>query len=264
MEKARKGEFVLGMHCSSLNQQVVEVIGMAGADFTIIGMEMEQTDLSQLENLVRVADSAGIPSMVKIRRNDPLLAIDAFNAGAHFVMAPHQLNADHVEAMIKASRFAPEGLRGLCPVARYVRYGVDRSNKAIEGTHAYPMIIPIIEDKEAIDNIDDILEVDGLGIIEIGPWDLSQSLGCKNPDMSYGNKETWEAIEIVAAKCKEKKLPLLGPFWQPQEFSSIQELINFQRDKLMPLGFTAFYDGDLFSVGRYLGRLNRARMNLNR
>src|SRR5688500_777042 len=200
LKRAKAGEFLFGMHCSSTNEQVVETIGMAGAEFTIIGMEMEQIDLSRLETLLRVADSVGIPSMVKIRRNDPLLAIDAFNSGAHFVMAPHQLNADHVEAMIKASRFAPEGMRGLCPVARYVRYGTYPSSKAVEDTHSYPMVIPIIEDKEALDNVDEILSVPGLGIVEIGPWDLSQSLGCKNPDMSYANKETYEAIEMVAAK----------------------------------------------------------------
>jgi len=258
VRRARERELIFGMHCSSPCPQAVEVIGMGGADYVIIGMEIEQLDLSRLEDLVRTADGVGIPSMVKIRRNDPKLASDAFNAGAQFVMAPHITSASQLEAMITASRFAPEGARGLCPVARYVAYGMMPTAKAIEATHAYPMIIPIIEDREAIDNIDEILRIEETSIIEIGPWDLSLSLGCKNPDLSYGNRETWEAIELVAARAKERGKVLLGPVWMPKEMSST-EIIAFQREKLGPLGFNVLYDGDLFSMGRYLGRLGRAR-----
>lgn len=239
-----------------MSAQAVEVAGFAGLDYVILGMEVESLDLGKLEDLLRAAELSGLVSMVKLRRSEPEMAADVFNAGAQFVMAPHITRAEQLHQLIHASRFTPDGLRGACPVARYVGYGAYPIAHAVEATRAYGMVIPIIEDKEALDNLDEILSVEGVDIIEIGPYDLSLSLRCKSPELIYGNPETMEAVKFIAAKAKERRKALLGPVWYQPELS-MSQLGRFQKEKLLPLGINMLYDGDLVSLMRYLNNLAR-------
>jgi 4-hydroxy-2-oxoheptanedioate aldolase len=256
IRRAREGRMLLGAHSSSMSAQAVEVAGFAGLDYIILGMEVESLDLGKLEDLLRAAERVGLVSTVKLRRSDPAMAADVFNAGAQFVMAPHITSAEQLQELIHASRFTPDGLRGACPVARYVGYGAYPMSHAVEATRKYGMVIPIIEDKEALDHLDEILSVDGIDIIEIGPYDLSLSLRCKSPELTYGNPETMEAIKMVAAKAKERRKVLLGPIWYQPDLS-VSQLGQLQRERLLPLGINLLYDADLLALMRYLNNLAR-------
>jgi 4-hydroxy-2-oxoheptanedioate aldolase len=256
VRRARDGHLLFGCHSSSLSAQAIEVAGFAGLDYVILGMEVESLDLGKLEDLLRAAERVGLVTTVKLRRSSPELAADVLNAGAQFVMAPHITSADELHKMIHASRFAPDGLRGVCPVARYVEYGALPLSRALEATRSYGMVIPIIEDVEALDNVDEIMSVDGVDIIEIGPYDLSLSLRCKKPELTYANPETMEAIQMVAAKARERRKVLLGPIWYQPDLS-VPELARKQRESLVPLGITLIYDGDLMSMMRYMSNMAR-------
>jgi 4-hydroxy-2-oxoheptanedioate aldolase len=248
---------LLGAHASSMSAQAIEVAGYAGLDYVILGMEVESLDLGKLEDLLRAAEAVGLVSTVKLRRSDPDLAADVFNAGAQFVMAPHITSADKLQEIIHASRFTPDGRRGACPVARYVGYGAYPMSRAVEATRSYGMVVPIIEDKEALDHLDEILSVDGIDIIEIGPYDLSLSLRVKTPEKTYGNPETMEAIQMISAKARERRKVLLGPIWYEPDLSA-SELGRLQREKLLPLGINLLYDGDLLALMRYFNGLARS------
>ncbi len=258
LTRASRGQLLMGMHCSTMSAQAVELAGLANLDYVILGTEVEQVDPSRLEDLVRTADGAGLASIIKLRRNDPNLAVDAFTTGAQFVLAPHITTGEEYQRMIDASRFAPEGLRGICPVGRFVGYGTTPLRKVIEATRRYNMIIPSIEEREAVDNIDDILSVDEGGILDIGPYDLSLSLGCDAPEHMYANKETMEAIDLVAAKAKEKNKALLGPVWPRGDLSG-QEHAAFLRERLQSRGFHLLYDGDLSAMLRHFSRMSGMR-----
>lgn len=258
IERARRGDIILGLHISSVSPNVVELAGMAGIDFCVIGMESESVSPHQLEELLRAGEGSGLVTMVKIRRPNPDLVEDAFTAGTQFVTAPHIVSAEQLGQMIEASRFANHGGgRGVCAVARYVGYGTKSIASVVAAANAYSPVIPIIEDKEALDNLDEILELCKGGIIEIGPFDLSLSLNCERP-MGYGNEEVMEAIDVIGAKAKEMNISIISPVRYLGGMTR-KEQIAHMHSELVTRGINMLYDGDLFLLKRELGYMAALR-----
>ncbi len=89
---------------------------------------------------------------------------------------PQITNAKQAEEMIKLAKFAPSGMRGVCRFVRAANYSsMDRFEYFKEANES--IIILQLEGQEAIDNLEDIIKVEGIDIVFIGPYDLSQSLG---------------------------------------------------------------------------------------
>lgn len=237
--RVRSGQVTLGFHCTSLSPQVVEAMGLTGLDYVIISREVEQLDPSTMENLIRAANATNQVPMIKLRRTSPDEVVDALTAGAPMVLVPHVTTREELDLMVEASRFPPKGTRGLCAVARYAGFGATSLEAARAYANKEASIIPIIEDKEALDNLDDIMSSPDIEIIEVGPWDLSQSLGVI-PEKSYGNPETMRAIEDICAAAKKHGKKILAPTWLPPPGSNV-DLIKLQQDELISRGITLIY-----------------------
>jgi 4-hydroxy-2-oxoheptanedioate aldolase len=214
-------------------------MGLTGLDYVIISREVEQLDPSTMENLLRAANATQQVPMIKLRHNTPEEVVDALTAGAPMVLVPHVTTRAQLDRLVAASRFPPKGTRGLCAVARYAGFGATSLESARAYANREPSIIPIIEDKAALDNLDDIMSSPDIEIVEIGPWDLSQSLGVI-PEKSYGNPETMRAVEAVCAAAKRHGKKILAPTWLPAPGSKV-DLIQLQHDELVSRGITLIY-----------------------
>jgi len=248
-ERARSGRTCLGVHCSTMSPQTVELMGLLGLDYVIVSTEVESIDPSRVEDLLRAADASKTVPMVKLRRNAPELVSDALNAGAPLVMVPHVRTRTELEAAISASRFAPLGTRGLCPAARYAGFGSRPVQLATQLAHESISVIPIIEDKEALGHLDELFDVPGVEIYEIGPFDLSHSLGVP-PDRAYENPETLSAIEKICAAAARHGKSLLAPLWLPREPLAPQEIIERQVRELVARGINMLYHADVVMLAR--------------
>jgi 2-keto-3-deoxy-L-rhamnonate aldolase RhmA len=214
-DKIEAGEFVLGTGCSTANPVSVEILGYNGFDFVICDTEVLMVNPETLENMIRAAEASGTVPVVKLKRNDPQFIQDALNAGAPIVKVPHVKSAADLERAMDAAYFKPRGSRGLCPVARANLYAQGRMADLISWTNDNVMVIPIIEDREAIENIDEIMAVEGVSVYDVGPADLANSYGVQ-PDLGFSNPEIEDALIRVldAAERHGKKVmttPLFGP-----------------------------------------------------
>ena len=239
--RAREGKVCLGVHMSSMSPQIVELMGLLGLDFVIVSSEVESLDLSRMEDMIRAAQSAGTVPSVKIRRFDPKLVDDAMSAGAPMVMVPHVKTRAMLDEMIRASRFEPFGTRALCPVARYTGYGsrpLSESRKTANEDHT---LIPILEDREALDHLDEIISCEDVDIFEIGPFDMSQSLGLARPEASYDNPETMRAVEQIGKVARKYGKGLLAPLWMHPGCDTAPKLVQLQIDRLVSVGVNCFY-----------------------
>jgi 2-keto-3-deoxy-L-rhamnonate aldolase RhmA len=250
-ERARSRKICIGVHHSAMSPQIIELYGHLGIDYVIVSMEVESLDKYTMENCLRAADASRTVPVVKTLRNDPLLIEEVFNAGAPMVMVPHVINRKEIDTALRASRFLQggKGTRGLCPVSRYTGYGSGSMEDAVKAVNQGRNIIPIIEDREALPNLEEMISHPEVDIIEFGPFDMSQSLGLR-PDLSYGNPETMDALEKVGALCRKYGKGLVAPFWLPKDADSPHKVIDLQFEQLVKRGVTIFYGIEVLMLTR--------------
>jgi 4-hydroxy-2-oxoheptanedioate aldolase len=174
--KLEKGKNLLGMMHFTGSPMLIEVMGSAGMDFVNIDMEHSPIDSELAAHLVRAADAAGIAPFVRVPSVDPAMIKKMLNLGAQGIIIPHATRAD-CEAAVSAARYAPEGSRGSCPAIRASRYSQPDWAGYTRAANREVSVIPLLEDKEAIDDIEEILAIDGIDIVFLGPFDYSVALG---------------------------------------------------------------------------------------
>jgi len=211
--KIDAGEFVLGTGCSTASPVSMEILGYNGFDFVICDTEVLMVNPETLENMIRAAEATGTIPMVKLKANTPQFIQDAMNAGAPAVKVPHVTCADDLKRAMDSVYFAPRGNRGLCPVSRANQYAQGRMTDLIEWTNRHAMVIPIIEDKEAIERIDEIMAVEGVTVYDLGPVDLAHSYGLP-PDLGLLNPEVDNALcRVLESARKYGKKVMTTPFF---------------------------------------------------
>jgi 4-hydroxy-2-oxoheptanedioate aldolase len=240
-----------------MSPQLIELYGFAGLDFVVLGTEVEAMDNARMEDLLRAANAANTVPIVKLRRPEPVLVSETMNYGAPIVMVPHVTSGPQLQQMVLASRFEPHGTRGECPAGRYTAYGIMELEESREAVNISPCVIPIIEDREALDHLDEIAAVEGVDIIEIGPFDLSRSLGF--PGQSYRNPLVMEAIEAIAAAARKHGKAVLAPLWTSPETDSPSKIISWQIDQLVSRGVTLLYGVEVVLLAEYFRSLMSIR-----
>ncbi len=174
-EKLKKKQFTIGSWITIGNGDVAEIMVQAGFDWLTIDMEHSSIGYDRALELIRVVDLAGAVPLVRVGANDPLIIKRVMDAGAKGVIVPMVNSAKEAECAVAAVRYPPVGKRGV---------GLYRAQKYGTGFDAYlkwvareSIVIVQIEHKDAVENLDAILSVDGVDGFIVGPYDLSGSLG---------------------------------------------------------------------------------------
>ena len=120
------------------------------------------------------------------------------DAGCYGVICPMVNTAEDAERLVAYTNYPPRGTRSFGPIRAFLYGGQDYPQHANDTIVAFAMI----ETRQGLDNLEDILRVDGLEAIYIGPSDLSLALGCQ-PTFDEVDSPAAEAIEYILAKCRE-------------------------------------------------------------
>ncbi len=175
--KMREGGFCVGPFMKSASAAIVEVSGYAGLDFVLLDMEHGPVSYETLEHHILAAERVGTAPIVRVGAITESAIIRPLDKGAAGVLVPHVDSKSMAADVIRFSRFAPQGERGMDIYSRAAQYGhVPRQEylrRANEGT----LLAIQIEGAEGLHNLDEILAVPGSDVVFIGPYDLSQSLG---------------------------------------------------------------------------------------
>lgn len=173
----QNGEILLGTWLNTDSPQQAEIIGYAGFDFVLLDTEHSSYDIEASENLVRAAAAARIPAFVRVSQNTPAAIGKVLDFGAQGVMIPHVSSADAAQAAVRGAHYAPDGVRGAAPNVRAAQYGRVPWEEYLPRAQAQTIVMLQIEGQEGIDNLDTIMAVDGVDVLFVGPFDLSESLG---------------------------------------------------------------------------------------
>ncbi|WP_238006476.1 aldolase/citrate lyase family protein [Dactylosporangium sp. AC04546] len=155
--------------------EVCDLICVAGFDAVIIDMEHSTHSRRTVEFALTVAASRGVPAVVRVPDGTPATIQAVLDSGADAVLVPQVTSAQEARAAVAAARFAPEGRRGVNPWVRAARYGADENWLTTANSAA--AVIVMVEGGDAIEQIDEILQVPGLDAVFLGPVDLAASMG---------------------------------------------------------------------------------------
>jgi len=149
-----------------------EFLGSLGFDAVMGEMEHFTTSWQDIANMSRACDLWGMMSMVRINRNDSALITRTLDCGANGIMVPHVDTAEQARAVVTSAKYGPDGVRGQFGGRR--SFGVsDYHQQANENV----MVTVLLEDIVAINNLKEILTVDGIDVFFVVPGDLAQSMG---------------------------------------------------------------------------------------
>ncbi len=151
---------------------VIDFLGSIGFDGVWLEGEHGPVDYADIPDMTRACDVWGMTSIVRINLNLEGVLYRTLDLGAQGIVTPHIDTADQARDVVKATKFAPVGSRGMATSRQ--GYGVnDYFAKANDET----LIVVLIEDILAIQNLKDILEVNNIDVFFVAPGDLSQSMG---------------------------------------------------------------------------------------
>jgi 4-hydroxy-2-oxoheptanedioate aldolase len=175
-ERLARGDTVLGPFVNLASPALVEVAALAGFDFLVLDMEHAPLDVATIENLCRTADSVGIAPIVRVAKRDPVHILRALDLGPAAVQVPHVSTPQEAEDVVAAARYAPLGSRGMSPYTRAGRY-FSAGGAVTERINRETLVAIQVEGLQGIESLEEIVQVEGLDIVFLGPYDLSQAIG---------------------------------------------------------------------------------------
>jgi 4-hydroxy-2-oxoheptanedioate aldolase len=143
----------------------------------MLDTEHSAYDIAGCENLVRAADAAQLPCLVRVSDNEPTPIARVLEYGAQGIVIPHVSSRAEAEAAVCHAHYPPVGVRGAAPTIRAAHYGQIPWPDYMASASEETMVVLQIEGKEGIENLDAIMAVDGVDVLFVGPFDLSTVLG---------------------------------------------------------------------------------------
>ncbi len=191
-----------------------EALARLDYDAIVVDMQHSPVDFAQVAPMLVAIELGGAVPFVRLQENRPSDAMKLLDAGAYGVIAPMVNTREDAERLASAVHYSPKGERSFGPRRPSLRYGGDYLGQASDSIASFAMI----ETREAIGNLDEILDVDGIDGVFIGPTDLALDLG-HIPSVDSREPEVVKAIEHirVSAKARGRRV---GIFCGSGEFAS--------------------------------------------
>ncbi len=172
----RAGEPTLGIFVKTPAIQIVETLGLSGADFIVLDAEHAPFGPAELDRCILAARSVGTPALVRLGAPRPENILQVLDMGAAGIIVPHVGSAHIARAAIDACRYE-KGSRGFAGQTRAVNDAALPAAEYRKASDAAVIVIAQIEDADGVAAVDEISAVDELDAIFIGRADLAVSMG---------------------------------------------------------------------------------------
>lgn len=167
----------VGMFVKFPTLETMEILAGVGCDFVILDMEHAPLGVETVYGMIVAAERSGMAALVRLRGHDTAAANMFLDAGASGILVPHCSPYEVARELIGEMVFPPVGKRGAGGGGRATQWGLDGAAEYRRGGDQGVVRVPMIEDPEAVEDIERILEVPGVDAVFIGQGDLTQTLG---------------------------------------------------------------------------------------
>ena len=196
------GRLSIGSWITLSHPAIAEIMATAGFDWLAVDLEHSAINIGQAEELIRTIDLKGIPALVRLSSNNAEQIKRVMDSGAQGVIVPMVKSSVEAVAAVEATKYPPVGTRSV-GLARAQGYGA-RFAEYIQWQQENSAVIVQIEHILAVNNLEDILSVEGVDGYIVGPYDLSGSLG--DPG-NFVSKEFLSAMDEIRRVSKRLGVP---------------------------------------------------------
>ena len=165
----------VGTWLMSASPIVAEAIGLAGFDWAVVDMEHSPLDLSTVVQLLQAVAGTPMLPVLRVPWNDTVTIKRVLDAGATTLLVPFVQNADEARRAVAATRYPPQGIRGMAGMSRGSRFGT--TPNYLTTANAGQCVILQLETPQAVAALEAIASVEGVDAIFLGPADLSAAMG---------------------------------------------------------------------------------------
>src|SRR5262245_4085442 len=199
--RLRSGETLFAPLMTLNSPAVAELMAEAGFDWLFIDAEHSTLDTSQMQSLLQAA--APTPCVIRLSSGDDVPIKKALDIGAVGIIVPQVNSAEHARRIVQSAKYAPIGQRGL-GIARAHRYGL-KVREYMQTANDDTAVIVQAEHRDAVEQIEAIVRVEGVDGVLIGPYDLSASFGMPG---AVDHPEVRAAIDRVHGACRDAGRPI--------------------------------------------------------
>ena len=203
-EKMQAGERTLGTFFETGSTTVAECLGLGGLDYLIIDNEHGPYNPQSTLEFVRAAKLYGMTPFARVSEISREAVLRQLDVGVMGLVIPDVRRVDEVEKIVEYGKYLPLGKRGVAPTAGsgfwyedYARQGLEHY---FEVSNRETMLLPQCETVECLNSLEEILRVEGIDGIYVGPFDLSAALGKPG---QFDDPEIREAIRHIQKACAE-------------------------------------------------------------
>ncbi len=209
LDKFKAGQPCMGTFSHLLSAASLRVLGQTGLDYVILDLEHSPIGAEHVTELIPAARQAGLCPLVRVNGMDRGQFLKMLDAGAAGLIVPLVETVEQVQTLVSYAKFAPLGGRGYCPTVdagwgfgpEYANGMAGYMNTANERT----LLIPQCETAGCLEHIEEIVAINGVDGIFIGPFDLSIALGIPgqfdHPDHIAAVERVREACEAAGKLC---------------------------------------------------------------
>ena len=232
-----------------------EIMAHQGWDSLTVDLQHGVSDYQTAISMLQAIGTTDTVPLARVPWLEEGIIMRMLDAGVYGIICPMVNTREDAERFVQACYYPPQGQRSFGPIRAMLSSGADYPS------HANDHILPIamIETKQALDNLEEILKVDGLRMVYIGPSDLSNSLGC-TPTFDQEEKPVVEAIDYILRKSLEHDvIPGIHNGFPPYALRMIEKGFRFvtvsSDSRLLTMNAKSFVDEMRDGMGK--GELER-------
>jgi len=195
-QKLIDGQATCGAFLQTLSPVSAEILSHSGFDWLIVDLEHAPGSFQNLQQQLQAMNGSGTTPFARAPWNDVVAIKRILDTGVMGVLIPYVNSREEAEAAVAACKYPPAGVRGVAGSPRAAGY-TRNAGPYLNSANNEVVVMVAVETMEAVTNLDDILTVEGLDGIFIGPMDLASSMGHLGDP---GHPEAQKQIRIIEDK----------------------------------------------------------------
>jgi 4-hydroxy-2-oxoheptanedioate aldolase len=230
-EKLNNGEVIFGTFVKLNSPSLVEMFGYTGLDFVIFDNEHSNFGHPDMENMIRAADGVDLYSIIRVPSGSEEQILHSLDSGATGVQIPSLTTVADAKKSMPFTKYYPLGRRGMNASQRACNFGFMDKNEYFKAANENTLVVVHVENKEMVEQIEELCQVPEIDVLFAGPGDLSQSVG---KPMQVNDPEVVALVEKIfttAAKYNKKVGIWVGNMEAAEKYIKMgAQYIAFQND----------------------------------